>query len=165
MKDFLCHIILPFAFLLFLICYPAHATANKAILIGISQYADSNINFLAYADEDVRTLSSTLTNFAGYDSSDIITLLNQKATKENILRTITNAVNSSQKDPIDHFILMFAGHGLPPHISSNTTNSFLAPYDAIQNQFYRESKDSPLANNETFINKAWLVKTTILYQS
>ena len=157
MKDFLCHIILSVAFLI-LVCNPAYAASNKAILIGISQYADPDINCLAYADEDVKTFSSILTNFAGYDSSDIITLLNQKATKDNILKTITNAVNSSQKNPLDHFILMFAGHGLPPNISSNTTNSFLAPYDAIRNQFYRESRDSSLANNETFVNKAWLTK-------
>lgn len=157
MKDFLCQIILTVTFLI-LVCNPAHAITNKAILIGISQYADPDINCLAYADEDVRAFSSILTNFAGYDSSDIITLLNQKATKDNIRRAITDAVNSSQKNPIDHFILMFAGHGLPPNISSNTTNSFLAPYDAIRNQFYRESRDSSLANNETFINKAWLTK-------
>jgi hypothetical protein len=132
---------------------------NKAILIGISQYSDPDINCLAYADEDVRTFSTMLTNYAGYGSADIALLLNNEATKQRIMNTITDMVRQSQKKPLDHVIFMFAGHGLPPSIKSNTTNSFLAPYDARIGEFYKESGgDGSLVNNETFINKAWLSK-------
>ena len=112
---------------------------NKAILIGISQYSDSNINQLAFADEDVRTFSMMLINYAGYGSADIVLLLNNEATKQRIMNTITDMVRQSQKKPLDHVILMFAGHGLPPAYKSNTTNSFLAPYDAQFGDFFKES--------------------------
>lgn len=143
----------------FLFCPFAAAQNNKAILIGISQYSDPDINCLAYADEDVRTFSTMLTNYAGYASADIVLLQNSKATKQHIMNTITDMVRQSQKKPLDHVIFMFAGHGLPPNIKSNTTNSFLAPYDARVNEFYKESSgNASLVNNETFINKAWLSK-------
>jgi hypothetical protein len=132
---------------------------NKAILIGISQYSDSDVNCLAYADEDVRTFHKMLTNYAGYNSANIALLLNHEATKRRITDAITNMVKQSQKKPLDHVIFMFAGHGLPPSIKSNTTNSFLMPYDARIGEFYKESGgDGSLVNNETFINKAWLSK-------
>ncbi len=133
---------------------------NKAILIGISQYAD--IDGLRYADEDVRMLHAMLTNYAGYRSADIVLLLNSEATKQRIINAIMDLVRQSQKKPLDHVMFMFAGHGLPPNIKSSTSNAFLAPYDAQivtpngKSAFYKES--GGLINNETFINKAWLIK-------
>jgi hypothetical protein len=159
MKAFLTSVFLLIFSLSCLCPIAAAQNNNKAILIGISQYSDSDINCLAYADEDVRTFSAMLTNYAGYDSADIALLLNNDATKQNIVNTITNIVRQSQKKPLDHMIFMFAGHGLPPSIKSKTTNSFLAPYDARIGEFYKESGgDGSLVNNETFINKAWLTK-------
>lgn len=157
MKSLLKHIFL-LGLCLILPCAPSYGENNKAILIGISQYADPDINCLAYADEDILTFSSILANFSGYQPSEINTLLNQEATKQNILKIIDDTVRQSQKKPIDHFIFMFAGHGLPPHIQSNNTNSFLAPHDARLDEFHKESKGSSLVNNETFINKAWFAR-------
>jgi len=133
---------------------------NKAILIGISQY--DKIGGLAFADEDVRMLHTMLTNYAGYNSADIVMLLNQEATKQRIMKAIKDIVRQSHKEPLDHVIFMFAGHGLPPNIKSNTSNAFLAPFDAQiiddngKSAFFKES--GGLVNNETFINKAWLIK-------
>ncbi len=141
---------------LFALSLPSQAGENKAILIGISQYEDPDMNCLAYADEDVKEFSSILTNYAGYSSSDLIVLLNQTATKKRIADAIERTVKDSQKQPLDHFILMFAGHGLPPTIQSNRTNSFLAPHDARVNAFYAEEEGR--INNDTFINKAWLTR-------
>jgi uncharacterized caspase-like protein len=157
MKTFLKYMAL-IGLVLILACALAQAENNKAILIGISQYADPDFDDLAYADEDIRTFSSILTSFSGYKPSDITTLLNQRATKQNIMQSISNAVKESQKKPIDHFIFMFAGHGLPTRIKANDTTSFLAPHDARLNEFHKESRGSSLVNNETFLNKAWLTR-------
>ncbi len=143
-------------FALLLACPLSHA-GNKALLIGISQYADPEINDLAYADEDVKTFASILQNFADYRESDISILLNDKATKQSITSSIVEIVKDSQKNPMDLFLLMYAGHGLPPNIESNRTNSFLAPHDAFLNQFFPEGTGA-LLGNETFINKAWLIR-------
>src|SRR3990170_4661444 len=66
---------------------------NKAILIGISQYSDSEgISDLAYADKDVETFSSILTNFGGYEESEVRTMLNKEAKKEDISAAVMKAV-------------------------------------------------------------------------
>lgn len=133
------------------------AGSNKALLIGISQYADPEMNDLAYADEDVKTFGSILKDFGDYRDADMDMLLNEKATKKSIVDAIVALVKDSQKHPLDHFILMYAGHGLPSSIASSKTNSFLAPHDAYLNQFFPEGAGD-LLGNETFINKAWLIR-------
>jgi hypothetical protein len=155
MKFFLRCVIPAIAFLM-VVTHPLHAVENRAILIGISQYEDPDMNCLAYADEDVKEFASILTNFAGYRTSDLTVLLNQAATKNRIADVIERTVKASQKKPLDHFIIMFAGHGLPPNIQSNRTLSFLAPHDARVNAFYAEEEGR--INNDTFINKAWLTR-------
>ena len=130
---------------------------NKALLIGISQYADPEMNDLAYADEDVKTFGSILKDFGEYRDADMDLLLNENATKKRIVDSIVALVKDSQKHPLDHFILMYAGHGLPSSIASSKTNSFLAPHDAYLNQFFPEGAGD-LLGNETFINKAWLIR-------
>jgi hypothetical protein len=84
-------------------------------------------------------------------------LLNGEARKTAIMNVVVDLVKKSQKEPIDSLIFMFAGHGIPDNIFSHNTNSFLAPYDAMVNQFFHEGSSGTI-NNETFINKAWLVK-------
>lgn len=146
------------AFLALLTTGASAATGgSKALLIGISQYADPEMNDLAYADEDVKTFASILENFGDYPRSNIDILLNEQATKQRIVSAIVDLVKDSQKNPLDHFILMYAGHGLPANIAANKTNSFLAPNDAYLNQFFPEGAGG-LMGNETFINKAWLIR-------
>lgn len=146
------------AFLLVLAaCASSPAANNRALLIGISQYADPEMNDLAYADEDVKTFGSILKNFADYGDKDMTVLINDQATKQRISAAILEQVKDSQKHPVDRFILMYAGHGLPSTIDTKKTNSFLAPHDAYLNQFFPEGAGDMLGN-ETFINKAWLVR-------
>jgi hypothetical protein len=136
---------------------PCAAGGSKALLIGISQYADPEMNDLAYADEDVKTFGSILQTFGDYRPADVDMMLNENATKQKIVAAIVELVKESQKNPLDHFLLMYAGHGLPANISSSKTNSFLAPHDAYLNQFFPEGSGD-LLGNETFINKAWLIR-------
>ncbi|MFZ3071814.1 MAG: caspase family protein [Thermodesulfobacteriota bacterium] len=130
---------------------------SKAILIGISQYSDSEgISDLKFADKDVETFSSILTNFGGYEEREVDMMLNFVATKKRIMDSVMSTVKESQKKPLDTFIFMFAGHGIPDGFQGKKTNSFLAPSDAIFNEFHVEG--GGFINNETFINKAWLIK-------
>ncbi|MBI4424948.1 MAG: caspase family protein, partial [Elusimicrobia bacterium] len=136
---------------------PAWAASKRALLIGISQYLDPEMNDLAYADEDVKTFASMLKGFSDYRSSEITLILNDDATKATLVSEIQDLVKASKKKPLDQFILMYAGHGLPAHIESRKTNSFLAPHDAYLNEFFPEGAGGMLGN-ETFINKAWLIR-------
>lgn len=136
---------------------PASAVSKQALLIGISQYADPEMNDLAYADEDVKTFAAMLKDFSDYRKGEITLILNDDATKKAITSAIQDLVKSSRKKPLDQFIFMYAGHGLPAHIESRKTNSFLAPHDAYLNEFFPEGAGG-MVGNETFINKAWLIR-------
>jgi hypothetical protein len=150
-------------FLLGLLSFSAGAQNNKALLIGISQYAE--LEGLKYADADVKTFSQILTEFGGYRRQDVAVVLNTDATKKRIMDEISKVVRESKRQPLDHFILMFAGHGMPGQIEGGRggaagaveTNIFLAPSDAstAQSSFFSTGKE---IGNETFINRAWLAK-------
>jgi len=147
--------------LLGLVAFDASALNNRALLIGISQYAE--LEGLKYADADVKTFSQVLTEFGGYRRQDVTVVLNTEATKDRITREINRMVRESKKEPLDHFILMFAGHGMPGQIEAGRvgtanaveTNIFLAPSDAstAQSSFFSTGKE---VRNETFIDRAWL---------
>jgi hypothetical protein len=150
---------------LLLACLPLQAGAlnNRALLIGISQYAE--LEGLKYADSDVKTFSQILTEFGGYKRQDVTVVLNTEATKRRIMDEISRAVRESKRQPLDHFILMFAGHGMPGQIEAGRgsaggaveTSIFLAPSDAstAQSSFFSTGKE---VRNETFIDRAWLAK-------
>src|SRR6185503_3615894 len=143
--------------------FDAAAVNNRALLIGISQYAE--LEGLKYADSDVKTFSQILTEFGGYRRQDVSVVLNTEATKARIMSEISRVVRESKKQPLDHFILMFAGHGMPGQIEAGRagaagaveTNIFLAPSDAstAQSSFFSTGRE---IGNETFINRAWLAK-------
>ena len=142
------------------------AEPNKALVIGISQY--QQISSLKFADADALEFSQLLTEFSNFKKTDVITVLNQQATKKRITEEINKLVIESQKKPFDNFIFMFAGHGIESRIKTQDknkkveekeTNIFLAPTDASlnENNFFT-SADGREISNETFINKAWLAK-------
>jgi Caspase domain len=138
-----------------LYCVPSFGAQNRALLIGISQYTE--LNSLRYADADVLAFSQLLTDFGGYNKSDVDMLLNQQATKAQIVAAVNKIITESQKKPIDQFVLMFAGHGVPGQLNNKNTSIFLAPSDASTNanNFYSTGDE---VVNETFISKAWLAR-------
>jgi hypothetical protein len=140
-------------------CGAALAARNQALLIGISQY--SELENLRYADADARALSQLLTDFAGYAPSEVTLVLNQEATKSRITAEIEKVIRSSAREPLDHFILMFAGHGLRDRLEGKDTYSFLAPTDAstAESAFYSKGNEVVF---ETFIDRAWLARQLTL---
>src|SRR6266850_721558 len=87
-----------------LVSLDAAALNNRALLIGISQYAE--LEGLKYADADVKTFSQVLTEFGGYRRADVAVVLNTEATKARIMAEINKVVSQSKKQPLDHFIMM-----------------------------------------------------------
>jgi hypothetical protein len=151
-----------FAFLAALAGGEAQGARNQALLIGISQYTE--LDNLRYADADALALSQLLTGFAGYSASEVTLVLNQEATKARITAEIEKVIRASEREPLDHFILMFAGHGLRDRIEGKDTYSFLAPSDAstAENTFYSTGKEVVF---ETFISRAWLARQLSLVRA
>jgi hypothetical protein len=142
------------------------SAANRAVVIGISQYTE--INNLKYADADARAFSQLLTEFSDFSKQNVTVLLNQQATKKKISQEIVKVIEDSKKNQIDNFIFMFAGHGVESRIKTQgknkkieerETNIFLAPTDASlnENNFFINSTGKEITN-ETFINKEWLAQ-------
>lgn len=133
----------------------ARGARHQALLIGISQYAE--LENLRYADADAKALSQLLVDFAGYARSDVTLLLNQEATKARITAEIQKVIRASAAEPLDHFILMFAGHGMRERVEGKDNYSFLAPTDAstAESTFYSKGNEVVF---ETFIDRAWLAR-------
>lgn len=80
---------------------------NYLLLIGVNQY--NNWNPLHNAVKDCQDLASTLMNFYWFDQDHIITLYNEKATREGILETLEAL--QEMVGPDDNLIIYYAGHG------------------------------------------------------
>jgi len=99
-----------------------------ALIIGVDQYADTQITTLGGASNDAKTLSDALVRYAGFPA-DQVTLLasNQPAerqpTRGNILRRLSNLATIVPKDGL--LLLSFAGHGM-----EREGRAFLLPADA-----------------------------------
>ncbi|HEY0324192.1 MAG TPA: caspase family protein [Pyrinomonadaceae bacterium] len=99
-----------------------------AIVIGVDQYADTQITTLGGAVNDAKSLANALVQYAGFPS-DQVTLLasnqpvERQPTRGNILRRLSNLAAVIPKDGL--LLLAFAGHGI-----ERGGQAFLLPSDA-----------------------------------
>jgi protein O-mannosyl-transferase len=86
-----------------------------AVVVGISQYADTAITALRYADRDARAfyefLRSPRAGGSGFKEENIKLLLNEEATALELRRALFTFLKQSTPD--DQVIIYFAGHGAP----------------------------------------------------
>ena len=84
-----------------------------AVIVGISEYFHSGqdgFNDLAFADDDARAFNEALLKL-GWSKSRIKTLVNEKATRNNILIALESWLTKAGKD--DLIVLYWSGHGFP----------------------------------------------------
>jgi len=130
-----------------------------AVIIGVSDYLDTRIPSLRYANKDAKAVYDWLISPDGgkYSPSHVKLLLDQDATGKNI----RNALFIWLKQAIQEDVVMiyFAGHGSPE--SPNTPNNlFLLPYDA----FYDEIATSgfPMWDIETALKRFIKAKKVVV---
>jgi hypothetical protein len=82
--------------------------SKKAVLIGVNRYQIPGADLRGCVN-DVKNLSSVLTQHYGFGSSDVMTLVDDKATKKNIQAAIKQTVGGAKKG--DVVLLHFSGHG------------------------------------------------------
>lgn len=103
-------------------------TKRFALIIGVDQYADTQITTLGGATNDAKALADALIANAGFPSDQVMLLAsNQPAerqpTRGNILRRLSNLAAVLPKDGL--FLFAFAGHGV-----ERGGQAFLLPSDA-----------------------------------
>lgn len=90
--------------------------------IGVSEYRDSTMN-LNYASKDIRDIAVSFGKNTFYSQVHIDTLLNEKVTRQNILRLKDSLQKSNPNDVV---VLYISGHGL----LDDSLNFFYATHDA-----------------------------------
>lgn len=99
-----------------------------ALVIGVDQYADTQVTTLGGSANDAKALSDALVRYAGFPA-DQVTLLSsnqppeRQPTRGNILRRLSNMSSVVPKDGL--LLVSFAGHGM-----EREGRAFLLPSDA-----------------------------------
>jgi hypothetical protein len=99
-----------------------------AIVIGVDQYADTQITTLGGASNDAKALADALVNYAGFPAEQVTLLasdqpVERQPTRGNILRRLSNLAAVIPSDGL--LLLSFAGHGM-----ERGGQAFLLPSDA-----------------------------------
>jgi len=97
-------------------------TNSVAVLIGIDKYEDQSVTNLYACERDVNLMKETIAhNFCGVKHKEkgpckhcdahILTLVNEEATSNNIVRKIVKFFSSLKRGKRDRLLFFFAGHG------------------------------------------------------
>jgi formylglycine-generating enzyme required for sulfatase activity len=102
-------------------------TNSVAVIIGISKYQflDQNAQ-LRYARKDAEDVREVLVKSFGFLASNIVTLVDESATKKGIERALDQL---SRTKPTDRVLVFYSGHGMTVKGSSGEIG-VLVPYDA-----------------------------------
>lgn len=103
-----------------------------AVVVGVSEYGNSAIPSLKYADNDAQSFADFLRRpeGGGYDNDHLRILLNKDATLPNIKDALINFLG--QAIDMDLVIIYFAGHGAPE--PGRLQNTYLLTNDSDPNQ-------------------------------
>jgi hypothetical protein len=104
------------------------ASKRYAIVIGVDQYADTQITTLGGASNDAKALARALTQYAGFPDEQVTLLASdqpaeRQPTRGNILRRLSNLAAVIPRDGL--LLLSFAGHGI-----ERGGQAFLLPSDS-----------------------------------
>jgi Caspase domain len=99
-----------------------------ALVIGVDQYADTQITTLGGASNDAKSIAGALVRYAGFAAEQVTLLASdqpaeRQPTRGNILRRLSNMAAVVPKDGL--LLISFAGHGI-----ERSGQAFLLPSDA-----------------------------------
>jgi hypothetical protein len=104
------------------------AAKRYALIIGVDQYADTQITTLGGASNDAKTLANALIQYAGFPGEQVTLLASdqpaeRQPTRGNILRRLSNMAAVIPPDGL--LLISFAGHGI-----ERDGQAFLLPSDS-----------------------------------
>jgi uncharacterized caspase-like protein len=99
-----------------------------AIVIGINDYNKKITGYdsLPYAVNDAKKIYNTLIKTFGFKKEQIKYIVNEKATKKNILSELLKITRESKEG--DDILIFFSGHG-----DKDKKNAYIIPYDYDKN--------------------------------
>jgi hypothetical protein len=118
------------------------AGRNLGVVVGVADYP-SGIPDLKYTDDDAIAVWTSLASDSSWADEDVILLLDNAATKENVAAFIEQHASGMAEG--DTLLLYFAGHGtvgldLPPLDEDDGLDEYLCLYGASTEAFLRDDE-------------------------
>ena len=108
---------------------------SYALIIGIDKY--QNVQKLNYAVDDAESIKEILNNSFHFPSDNISILINEEATKQNILKSFSEITkNAKEKDRV---LVFFAGHGETMDLPGGGEKGYLIPVEGDAEELYLTS--------------------------
>jgi tetratricopeptide (TPR) repeat protein len=105
-----------------------------ALVIGVSKFKDPSMN-LRYSDKDALAFYDYLVKDAHFQPDHVRLLLNDKATRENIMSQIGDKWLVRVTGPDDLVVIYFSGHGSPSTADQKGVN-YLVAYNTDKNSLF-----------------------------
>src|SRR5688572_8964899 len=106
-------------------------TNSHAILIGVGRYANlTKDRWLEYSERDALAMREVLIGNYGFLPENVITLINEKATKKAIEDALAGLTDAKKIGKDDRVIFYFSGHGQTVKAPTGGDMGFLIPHDA-----------------------------------
>lgn len=97
-----------------------------ALVIGIDRFEDKTIPPLRYSAKDARDFASFLVEKGNFARDHVLTLLNEEATDDNILKAIADSWLPKRALPDDLIVIYVSTHGSPKEIDIGKDNFLIA---------------------------------------
>lgn len=125
----------------------SHATANAdspvkdkwAVIIGISKFANPSYN-LRFAAKDAQDFRNYLVSEAKFRSDHVLLLLDEQATRANIMRAFGSKWLPSLAEPGDLVVIYISTHGTPSG-KDNGGRNYIVAHDTDANDLYATAVD------------------------
>jgi len=106
-----------------------------ALVIGIDKY--QNVQKLNYAVDDAESIKEILEDSFHFPSDNISILINEEATKQNILKSFSEITKNAKGN--DRVLVFFAGHGETMDLPGGGEMGYLLPVDGDREDLYLSS--------------------------
>ncbi len=110
-----------------------------AVVVGISKFANPQIN-LKFAAKDAQDFRDFLVKEENFKSDHIVTLLNEQATRANIMSAFGSRWLPNVAEPGDLVVVYVSTHGTPSSIDNGGRN-YVVAYDTDINDLYATGVD------------------------
>ena len=131
---------------------------SYAIIIGINNYQSDKLQDLAFAVNDARSISNLLINKLGYKDENVHLILDEEATRENILTKLFDIAKSAKKK--DRILIFYSGHGETIPFPTGGEVGYLVPVNAkpddlivtgISMEEFKKISDLTIANHVLYL--------------
>ncbi|KDQ58320.1 hypothetical protein JAAARDRAFT_206269 [Jaapia argillacea MUCL 33604] len=125
--------------------YPSSSIRSfHALLVGVNEYADLETSPLRGAVQDALDMKSFITGVLKVPQSNVITLLDEDATREHIIETFrSHLVNNPHIIPGSPILFYFSGHGSK---SDDGARESICPHDRDPDNGVDDIKDYELGD-------------------